>query len=81
MWLQLYKLEAVLKWHLEHGALQDASVLQVLVVQAATDGNAAVLSLLLPLFDKMGWLVSVLLCVSLNLSRMLHVLGTKSTSR
>jgi len=36
-------------------------VLQLLVVQAAADGNAAMLSLLLPLFEKMGWLVSAFL--------------------
>lgn len=56
--LQLHKLESTLNWHLQHGALQDASVLQLLVVQAASDGNAAMLSLMLPLFDRMGWLVS-----------------------
>lgn len=46
-------------WHLTHGALQDASVLQMLVTTAATDGNVVVLSMLLPLFDRMGWLVSI----------------------
>lgn len=56
--MQLHKLETALNWHLQHGTLQDASVLQLLVVQAAADGNAAMLSLLLPLFEKMGWLVS-----------------------
>lgn len=56
--VQLHKLEAALNWHLQYGALQDASVLQLLVVQAAADGNAAIMSLLLPLFDKRGWLVS-----------------------
>ena len=55
------KLEVVLKWHLQQGALQDASVLQVLAVQAAADGNAAVLGLLLPMFGAKGWLVSLLL--------------------
>lgn len=55
---QVHKLETVLNWHLQHGALQDASVLQLLVVQAAADGNTVVLNLLLPLFEKMGWLVS-----------------------
>jgi hypothetical protein len=58
--LQLHKLEAALNWHLQHGALQDASVLQLLVVQAATDGNATMLGLLLPLFEKRGWLVSTI---------------------
>jgi hypothetical protein len=56
--LQVHKLEAALSWHLQQGALQDASVLQLLVMLAAKDGNVAVLSLLLPLFEKMGWLVS-----------------------
>jgi hypothetical protein len=54
----VHKLEAALTWHLQQGALQDASVLQLLVMLAAKDGNVAVLSLLLPLFEKMGWLVS-----------------------
>jgi hypothetical protein len=57
--LQLHKLETALNWHLQYGALQDASVLQLLVVQAAADGNAAIMGLLLPLFDKQGWLVSM----------------------
>lgn len=54
----MHKLEATLNWHLQNGALQDASVLQLLVMQAAADGNAAIMSLLLPMFEKMGWLVS-----------------------
>jgi hypothetical protein len=54
----VHKLEAALNWHLQQGALQDGSVLQLLVMLAAADGNVAVLSLLLPLFEKMGWLVS-----------------------
>lgn len=56
---QLHKLEAALHWHLQYGALQDASVLQLLMVQAAADGNAVIMSLLLPLFEKQGWLVSL----------------------
>jgi hypothetical protein len=55
----LHKLEAALNWHLQYGALQDASVLQLLMVQAAADGNALIMSLLLPLFEKQGWLVSL----------------------
>lgn len=58
---QVHKLEAALNWHLQQGALQDGSVLQLLVMLAAADGNVAVLSLLLPLFEKMGWLVSEVL--------------------
>jgi hypothetical protein len=56
--VQMRKLEAVLSWHLQQGALQDASVLQLLLMQAAADGNAATLGLLLPLFEQHGWLVS-----------------------
>lgn len=56
--LQIHKLEATLNWHLQNGALQDASVLQLLVMQAAADGNAAIMGMLLPMFEKMGWLVS-----------------------
>ncbi len=58
LYVQNHKLEATLNWHLHNGALQDASVLQLLVMQAAADGNAAIMSLLLPMFEKMGWLVS-----------------------
>lgn len=57
--MQIHKLEATLNWHLQHGALQDASVLQLLVMQAAADGNAAIMAMLLPMFEKMGWLVSL----------------------
>lgn len=63
--VQLHKLEAALNWHLQYGALQDASVLQLLMVQAAADGNAVIMSLLLPMFEKQGWLVSVCVFVSL----------------
>lgn len=62
--LQLRKLEAVLNWHLEHGALQDASVLQLLTMQAAADGNAATLALLLPMFEKHKWLVRDCACLA-----------------
>lgn len=55
---QIHKLETAISWHLAQGALQDASVLQLLVNTAAADGNVAVLSMLLPLFERMGWLVS-----------------------
>lgn len=55
---QVHKLEAALSWHLQQGALQDGCVLQLLVMLAAADGNVVVLSLLLPLFEKMGLLVS-----------------------
>jgi hypothetical protein len=56
--LQLHKLESVLIWHLQHGVLQDADVLQQLVMLAATDGNVAVLGMLIPIFERTGWLVS-----------------------
>ena len=46
-------------WHLQHGVLRDASILQSLMLLAAQDGNAAVLNLLMPLFNQHGWLVSV----------------------
>lgn len=59
--LQLQKLEGALNWHLQHGALQDASVLQLLMVQAAADGNAAIMGLLLPMFEKRNWLVSMVM--------------------
>lgn len=61
--VQLHKLEAALNWHLQYGALQDASVLQLLMVQAAADGNAVIMSLLLPMFEKQGWLVSLCVCL------------------
>jgi hypothetical protein len=48
-----------LLWHLQHGVLRDASILQSLVLLAAQDGNIVVLSLLMPLFKQRGWLVSV----------------------
>lgn len=57
--MQVHKLEVALNWHLTQGALQDASVLQLLANTAAADGNVIVLGLVLPLFERMGWLVSM----------------------
>lgn len=55
---QVQRLQTALDWHLAHGMLQGPAILQNLLKLAAEDGNATVMTLLLPLFARQGWLVS-----------------------